>query len=73
MTSSYGETSNSSLVLEHENEPSNGVSVEHQLALDEALAIALELGDDFNNLNVHEDVVSAVGNTFPLQMFDLIS
>ncbi|XP_057774415.1 E3 ubiquitin ligase BIG BROTHER-related-like isoform X2 [Salvia miltiorrhiza] len=61
--SSYGETTDDSLVLEHENELSHGGSIEHQLALDEALARALELGDDFNCLSVNEDAVSAVDNT----------
>ncbi|KAH6828187.1 RING/U-box superfamily protein [Perilla frutescens var. hirtella] len=69
--SSYGETSDSSLVFEHENELSRGASIDHQLALDEALARALELGDDFNHLSVddfnhlsvNEDAVSAVDNT----------
>ncbi|KAG6422584.1 hypothetical protein SASPL_119162 [Salvia splendens] len=65
--SSYGETSDDNLVLEHESELPHGGSIEHQLALDEALARALELGDDFNYLSVNEDaavtVVSAVDNT----------
>ncbi|KAG6425689.1 hypothetical protein SASPL_116135 [Salvia splendens] len=66
MASSYGETSDDNLVLEHENELPHGGSIEHQLALDEALARALELGDDFNYLSVNEDAavtVSAVDNT----------
>lgn len=46
-------------MLEHEL--SRGESIEHQLALDEALARALELGDDFNHLSVNEGAVSAVG------------
>ena len=67
--SSYGETSDDNLVLEHENELPHGGSIEHQLALDEALARALELGDDFNYLSVNEDAtpavtVSAVGKTY---------
>lgn len=62
-SSSYGETSDSSLVLDNENELSRGASIDHQLALDEALARALELGDDFNYLSVNEDAVSAVDNT----------
>lgn len=76
MSSGYGESSNSSLVLGHEDESSHGGSDEHQLALDEALARALELGDDFNNLYVHEHGVRTVGNnTFTLQdpsILDLI-
>ncbi|KAI3471104.1 hypothetical protein Pfo_027767 [Paulownia fortunei] len=63
MTSGCGETSNSNLVLAHENESSHGASVEHQLALDEALAKALELGDDFSNFYIHEHGVSVVDNT----------
>ncbi|KAL0452522.1 UNVERIFIED_CONTAM: E3 ubiquitin ligase BIG BROTHER-related [Sesamum latifolium] len=62
MTSGYEETSNSNLVMAHENESSHGSSVEHQLALDEALARALELGDDFNNLYVQEHGTDAVEN-----------
>lgn len=61
--SSYGETSEGSSVLEHENVLSRGASIEHQLALDEALARALDLGDDFNSLSVNEDAVTAVDNT----------
>ncbi|XP_011101176.1 E3 ubiquitin-protein ligase RLIM-like isoform X1 [Sesamum indicum] len=63
MTSGYGETSNSNLVMAHDNESSHGSSVEHQLALDEALARALELGDDFNSLYVHEHGNDAAENT----------
>ncbi|KAL8519388.1 hypothetical protein ACS0TY_010358 [Phlomoides rotata] len=62
-TSRYGETSRSSLVSENENELADEATVKNQLALDEALARALELGDDFNNLYVHEDGVNAVENT----------
>ncbi|GFP84772.1 E3 ubiquitin ligase big brother [Phtheirospermum japonicum] len=58
--SGYGETSNNSSVSAHENESSShGTSVENQLALDEALARALELGDDFNSFYIHEHGVSA--------------
>lgn len=45
-------------MLEHDL--SRGESIEHQLALDEALARALELGDDFNHLSVNEGAVTAV-------------
>ncbi|KAK6117556.1 hypothetical protein DH2020_048711 [Rehmannia glutinosa] len=72
-SSGCGETSNSSPVLAHENESSHGTSVEHQLALDEAIARALELGDDFNNFYIHEHGVGSVGNKFSLQICDLIS
>ncbi|KAK6117595.1 hypothetical protein DH2020_048660 [Rehmannia glutinosa] len=58
-SSGCGETSNSSPVLAHENESSHGTSVEHQLALDEAIARALELGDDFNNFYIHEHGVGS--------------
>lgn len=67
--SMYGETSRNSLVSEHENKPADEATVKNQLALDEALARALELGDDFNNLYVHEDGVNAVGKMIPLQIF----
>ncbi|KAL3650475.1 hypothetical protein CASFOL_006878 [Castilleja foliolosa] len=61
--SGYGETSNNSSVSAHDNESSShGTSVENQLALDEALARALELGDDFNSFYVHEHGVGAVDN-----------
>lgn len=70
-SSSYGETSEGSSVLEHEL--SHGESIEHQLALDEALARALELGDDFNHLSVNEGAVSAVGKLFTPIMLLFIS
>ncbi|PIN11933.1 putative E3 ubiquitin ligase [Handroanthus impetiginosus] len=63
MASGYGETSNRSSVSAHENESSHGGSTEHQLALDEAIARALELGDDFNNLCIHEHDGTTVDNT----------
>ncbi|KAG8390294.1 hypothetical protein BUALT_Bualt01G0068600 [Buddleja alternifolia] len=65
VTSSYGETSSRSLVLAHGSESSLGTGVESQLALDEALARALEFGDDFNDLCVHEHGGIAVDNTAP--------
>lgn len=58
-------------MLEHEL--SHGESIEHQLALDEALARALELGDDFNHLSVNEGAVSAVGKLFTPIMLLFIS
>ncbi|KAL6526952.1 hypothetical protein OROGR_016042 [Orobanche gracilis] len=60
--SGYGETSNSSSVSAHESESSHVTNVEHQLALDEALARALDLGDDFNNFCIHEHGVGAIDN-----------
>ncbi|CAA0811721.1 E3 ubiquitin ligase BIG BROTHER [Striga hermonthica] len=64
MASSYGETSNTSSLSLHENESSSrGTSAEHQLAHDEDLARALELGDDFYNFDVQELGASAVGST----------
>ncbi|KAL7108442.1 hypothetical protein ACP275_06G112200 [Erythranthe tilingii] len=59
----YGHQSgNSSFVSRNEDESSSRASHENQLALDEALARALELGEDFNNLYVHENGVRTVDN-----------
>ncbi|CAA2999405.1 E3 ubiquitin ligase BIG BROTHER-like [Olea europaea var. sylvestris] len=53
-TSAYGQTSNRSEFSTEAGESSYGTSVESQLALDEALARSLELGDDFDNLYISE-------------------
>ncbi|KAL8050932.1 hypothetical protein ABFS82_06G111900 [Erythranthe guttata] len=59
----YGHQSgNSSFVSRNEDESSSRASHENQLALDEAFARALELGEDFNNLYVHENGVRTVDN-----------
>lgn len=63
IASNSGETSNSSLGFISDSESSRGTSVEHQLALDEAFARALELGDDFNSLCIQEHDVSMVDIT----------
>ncbi|KAL3652373.1 hypothetical protein CASFOL_002054 [Castilleja foliolosa] len=59
----YAETSNNTSVSAHENElSSHGTSFRNQLALDEALARALELGDDFTSFHIHDHAVGAVDN-----------
>lgn len=53
-----------------ENEYSYTANLESQLAMDEAFARALELGDDFENLHFSENSNGAHGNiTFPLLFF----
>ncbi|CAI9767651.1 unnamed protein product [Fraxinus pennsylvanica] len=59
-TSAYGQTSNRSEFSPEAGESSHGTSIESQLALDEALAKSLELGDDFHNLYISEHSGTAV-------------
>nr|GMC61962.1 E3 ubiquitin ligase BIG BROTHER-like [Ipomoea batatas]GME20378.1 E3 ubiquitin ligase BIG BROTHER-like [Ipomoea batatas] len=58
----HGQTSNGSQVSAPEDESSHGESIASQLALDEALARSLELGDDLENLCTHQDHDTVAGN-----------
>ncbi|KAI3458189.1 hypothetical protein Pfo_014852 [Paulownia fortunei] len=59
----YGEPSNRSVFFAPQIQSSHGETTESQLALDEALARALELGDDFNGLHISEPGGSTFDNT----------
>ncbi|KAL2453961.1 E3 ubiquitin ligase BIG BROTHER [Abeliophyllum distichum] len=59
-TSGYGQTRNRGEFSTEEGESSRVTSAESQLALDEDLARSLELGDDFDNLDISEHSSNAV-------------
>lgn len=65
VTFDYGQPSKRSVFFEPESESSYGAGMESQLALDEALARALEMEDGFNDLHISEPHGGSIGNTFP--------
>ncbi|KAA8533767.1 hypothetical protein F0562_031284 [Nyssa sinensis] len=62
-TSDNGQTNDSNQFSRQEGESSRSISVESQIALDEALAKSLELGDDLDGWYISESVDNAAGNT----------